>query len=578
MMKVRLFSVLCAASLIALASCRDHLTGPNNTPTVSDTIAYWAFDGNLKDVTGNGHDGTMPGTIPIYGPGRFGNANHALVLDGQVPVVVADKSDLDFTGGDSFTIIAWVNTTDTTFSDVVAKGPQDGSDPGYQLGISAPLHNNLAWAWANITTANVGTNWTMRGINPPNITVSDGSWHMLTLVVTAHSGAALYTDSVLEGTLTDAGLEPELRNTASLLIGGEPTHTTFFQGSIEEVTILHHALDPVDVAARFHEGGWYEHSDTVTTPPATDSIWTPANTGTSDNLIVGQFVNSTTGFVSGANGTFLATVDAGSTWIQRTSAPVFQSSIGGVIYGISFFDASTGFAAGEQRDISETNDGGITWTAMNTDNVPQTDLIRSLYFTNRNTGFAGTTDAYAAPSGSICESFDGGQTWNKIYQTSGGIYNIDFNSFTNNMDGVALGRFGVVYWTSNGGSSWNEGTSDQPTSLLTHSTFTSATTGFAVGAIDPGNTIGFILRTDDAGHTWHTVYTSSTLALAGIASNGAGTITAVGVDGIVVESTDGGTTWAQSFAGSSRWTDIRYASQHRAVLIGDNGNIDVRDK
>jgi len=305
-------------------------------------------------------------------------------------------------------------------------------------------------------------------------------------------------------------------------------------------------------------------------------IWNPISSPTIKFLEVGQFVNSSNGFVSGANGTFLTTADSGSTWIQRSPAPVLYGGV--TIYGISFFDAMTGFAAGDQREISLTTDGGNTWNPMNTDNVPQSDLIRSLYFTSRNSGLVGTSDAYGAASGSICGSIDGGQTWNLVTSTAGGIYDINFNiPGSNGMKGVAVGRFGVSYWTVDGGGTWNAGTSDVPSSLIARTTFISATTGFAVSTAINDNVHGNILQTNDGGHTWKTVY-SVPQGLTGIANNGYGTITAAGFGGVVIESTDVGTTWTQSNVGTNRWVDVRYANQHRAVLFGENGNITARDK
>jgi len=567
-MKLRISAVFALFLMFALASCRtDKLTGPP-APTVSDTIAYWAFNGNLNDEIG-GHNGTR-GQM-TFGPDRFGNASNALsfradAMAGTETVTVLDSNRLNFTGNDPYTISAWIQTNDSN-AIIIGKGQADGSHPGYQLGLS----NGLPVAKiTSVTGQNSISDY-------PVPSLSDGQWHLLTLVVNAGHNVTLYSDSLLYMTYQDPGMQPELQNSGPLLIGSDaigsdPTGATPFLGSIDNVMILSRALDPVEVAARFHEGGWYEHADTVTvTQPGP---WNPVTTSTTDNLVIGQFVNSTTGFVSGANGTFLATSDAGSTWSLRSPAPVLYGGV--TIYGISFFDASIGFAVGDQREISETTDGGMTWNQMDASNVPQSDLIRSVYFTDRKYGFVGTTDAYAAPSGTICSTTDGGQTWNPIFSTNGGIYNIDFNiPGSNGANGVAQGRFGVNYWTTDRGTTWHPGSTDQANSLIARSTFISATTGFAV-AQNLSNSNGYILRTDDGGHTWHTVKTIS-LGLSGIANNGAGVITAVGFGGVIVESTDGGATWGQSFAGTNRWTDIRYVSQHRAVLFGVNGDIDVRD-
>jgi photosystem II stability/assembly factor-like uncharacterized protein len=308
--------------------------------------------------------------------------------------------------------------------------------------------------------------------------------------------------------------------------------------------------------------------------------WTLGTAGTSQNLVIGQFVDANTGFAAGANGVFAASNDSGNTWTVRGSAPAFATSNGpGVIYGLSFFNSTTGVAVGDQRDISSTFDGGNSWNPIDASSISETELIRSLYFTNDHDGFIGTADAYADPSGSIYRSTDGGKTWNPIASTVGGIYAIGFTNIgfgVAGSDGVAMGRFGVDYWTSDGGATWNPGTTDQPNSLISHCTFVNATTGFAAATTLGDTQHGFILRTDDAGHTWHTVKSVSP-AVDGIASSGL-TITAVGFNGTVVESTDLGTTWTQSSVGNSRWDDVEYSSPTHAVLFGDNGNIAQRNK
>ncbi len=562
MLKLRLISIFAAVSLLALASCRDHLTGPPNAPpTGSDTIAYYPHplvDG--KDVTGHGHDGRIStSTITTNGIDRFG----MIPLTSHGPIEVANTTDLKFTSDDSYTLSAWVQLFDNSTLPLVV-----GLPTGAQIEASGGL--------IEITNSDSSNNRLTESFSAPSTRVSDsgnqpGQWHLLTLVVKAHTNLSVYIDSALLATTSDLAVMTANKGIYySLWLG-------YYGILVDDILIRHSAVTPDWVGARFHEGGWYEHSDTVTTPPATDTVWTPVSGGTSDNLVIGQFVNSTASYVGGENGVILKTTDAGNTWNQEAPAPALATSNGpGSIYGLSFLSATTGFVAADQRDISETMDGGMSWISMDASNVPQSDLVRSLYFTNSLTGFVGTADAFEQPSGSICRSTDGGQTWNPIITTNGGIYDIDFSSATNNMNGVALGRFGVAYWTANGGTSWNAGSTDKPNSLISRSTFTSATTGFAVGS-DLSDTNGFVLRTDDAGHTWHTV-TMTNFSLNGIANNGNGTITAVGNGGVIIESTDGGATWSKSFAGSGRWFDVRYSTEHHVVLFGVNGNIDIRDK
>src|SRR5690348_10561663 len=109
---------------------------------------------------------------------------------------------------------------------------------------------------------------------------------------------------------------------------------------------------------------------TAPTNPSTSGSWTLGTAGTSDNLVIGQFVDGRAGFAAGSNGVFLASNDSGNSWGLRAPAPAFNSSNGpGSIYGLSFFDANHGIAVGDQRDISETFDGGNSWHAIDASSI-----------------------------------------------------------------------------------------------------------------------------------------------------------------------------------------------------------------
>jgi photosystem II stability/assembly factor-like uncharacterized protein len=310
--------------------------------------------------------------------------------------------------------------------------------------------------------------------------------------------------------------------------------------------------------------------DTIYTHcPDDSSTWIRRSTGTTNDLVISTY-SGNTGYVGGTQGVMLQTMDAGNTWQTVTSVPTYSATYG-TVYGLTFAGSSLLVAAGDQRVVAESSNGGGSWASMDASTVPFSELIRSIYFVSSTTGYVGTSDAYAGPNGTICRTVDGGQTWSPIFTTAGGIYNIDFHG----TNGVAQGRFGLNYWSNDNGATWHLGSSDVPNAMIYRTTFTSATTGFAA-ALD-NESVGYILQTTDAGHTWHTIKTVNH-GLQGIASNGAGVITAVGFAGDIVESTDGGATWNESMASSNRWIDIRYVNSHRAVIVGAGGQIFTRDK
>ena len=48
--------------------------------TTENMVGFWKFNGNAKDSSGNGNDGTVTGAMLTTD--RFGNANNAYNFDG----------------------------------------------------------------------------------------------------------------------------------------------------------------------------------------------------------------------------------------------------------------------------------------------------------------------------------------------------------------------------------------------------------------------------------------------------------------------------------------------------------------
>jgi photosystem II stability/assembly factor-like uncharacterized protein len=558
-MKLRLIP-LAIVALLAFSSCKDNLNGPSATPSTSDTIAFWNFNGNLTDATGNGHNGTLTGTS-TYGPDRFGNANSALVLDGKTFVSVADKSDIDFTGDNSFTICAWTKTTDSNAMGIVAKGPADGSEPGYQL----DLNTIELGLWSSVTTASQNPGW---GDAFPT-DVSDGRWHMLTMVVTAHTGIALYIDSMLEVTDNDAGLEPELNNTALLLFGTDPTKTKFFQGSLDEVTILDRAIDPVEVMARFHQGGWYEHPDTVVvTTPKDTTGWTQGSFGTSASIEGMCFAWIDTAYACGTNGTILRSIDGGTTWAAQNSGTTQN------LYRIRFIDQNNGIAGGNNGTVLKTTNAGTTWTQLTLPSLPVVN-IRDIYWwggnsinTNGMMVVVGGTNT-GGTEGVILVSTDGGVSWvTAMTTTSGALYGIDQTTAT------VVGNAGQIY-KYQGGTTWSSESVSGAGDDLTQICFSGQNIGITVSAY------GTIYQTNNGGTSWSGPQqspVSSALRAVSMVSQTESWI--AGANGVILHSTNSGASWSQQSIGgfTGSWNDFEWASDipypvHRIAFIGDNGTL-----
>jgi hypothetical protein len=82
-------------------------TGTVSADLTDGLVAYYPFNGNANDATGNGHDGTVDGAILTAD--RFGNPNRAYSFDGiddHISVTYADAFQLP-----SLTLSVWVRPT-----------------------------------------------------------------------------------------------------------------------------------------------------------------------------------------------------------------------------------------------------------------------------------------------------------------------------------------------------------------------------------------------------------------------------------------------------------------------------------
>lgn len=88
--------------LLALALLTEHATAQVNLD--SGLLAYYPFNTNALDESGNGHDGTINGATLTED--RFGTANAAFMFDGINDHIVLDQHQATLT---NVTVCAWVN-------------------------------------------------------------------------------------------------------------------------------------------------------------------------------------------------------------------------------------------------------------------------------------------------------------------------------------------------------------------------------------------------------------------------------------------------------------------------------------
>ncbi len=210
-------------------------------------VAYYPFNGNAHDESGNGNDGTVMGAALTSD--RFGNPDSAYSFDGGDDYIqVPDDDSLDLSDG--LTIMAWIKSDNTEGGRViVSKWNDNTSDHSYIFKdwddsdrLSIELRDN-----------NEGVFASLRGATPITI----GEW--ILVATTFDSNAVkLYLNSAEDASSTATGI---IKNSATdMLIGALFTWGGIYQnfdGVIDDIRIYNRALTNEEILELYHwqEGG-----------------------------------------------------------------------------------------------------------------------------------------------------------------------------------------------------------------------------------------------------------------------------------------------------------------------------------
>ena len=152
------------------------------------------------------------------------------------------------------------------------------------------------------------------------------------------------------------------------------------------------------------------------------------------------FLDDETAIAVGENGTIIATHNAGDSWAVQSKVFTIMS-----FKSIDRVDANTAVAVGESGIILRTDNQGATWSSITSD----------IDETLNDVSFFDATHGIAVAWNTVLRSSDGGLTWQKT-TLADNMLAVDMISAT---DAVALGEFGGVQYTNNGGATWTPGVS-----------------------------------------------------------------------------------------------------------------------
>jgi photosystem II stability/assembly factor-like uncharacterized protein len=279
--------------------------------------------------------------------------------------------------------------------------------------------------------------------------------------------------------------------------------------------------------------------------------------------------------------------DGGKNWKNQ------NSGISSDICSINFVDNKNGWAVGKDGAILHTTDGGETWVMQQ---GPAKNHLFSVYFVDKNNGWA---VGYLA---TVLHTHDGGLHWTDQHQQTRKPLDAQlkkdknilvlkpqdptFNSvYAVNIDNVwIVGEYGTILYSSDGGTTWlaqecrdlypvvSEKEWITPVPSLYSVYFKDKNNGWAVG-MD-----GIVIQTRNGGRSWDkldsplaqekpTLYKVKVLGKRGWA---------VGQFGEYMISCDGGESWQKKtgYLRTRHWLrDMDFADENCGFAVGESGTI-----
>ena len=211
-------------------------------------IAYYPFNGNADDETGNGYDGEAMGATLVTD--RNGNSNSAYSFDGESHIALdafygPEAGAIGPTYGDT-TVCVWVKTS----SDKTG---------GYIVSFNYDAYWDLSFYKGNISCAAIYNGEYKSRVT--SMKLNDNDWHFVAATITQIGEIDLYVDGRFVDTSFSVGTRTPITDTRYGFIGARslasmyngPVESRYsYEGLIDDVIIFDQILTPetIDLLAQ----------------------------------------------------------------------------------------------------------------------------------------------------------------------------------------------------------------------------------------------------------------------------------------------------------------------------------------
>jgi len=231
--------------------------------TTTGLVAYYPFNGNAEDSSGNIHHGTVSGATLTLD--RFGNVNSAYDFDGTNDRISIPENL--FFNGFPFTVSVWVKMDNfSTSNRIIACQSWDfeGLNVYHSLAGFNCYENYLNFSFGN----GVGGLPLNRFSYKADYDFQINQWYNIVLVasnMTMTNGKVYINGEEIDFEHTSGTATYVDFSDGTVDIGtskgngygyGADSHTQFFDGIIDDIRIFNRALITSDIEELYHENGW----------------------------------------------------------------------------------------------------------------------------------------------------------------------------------------------------------------------------------------------------------------------------------------------------------------------------------
>lgn len=296
--------------------------------------------------------------------------------------------------------------------------------------------------------------------------------------------------------------------------------------------------------------------------------WRRVETGSLSWLHAIHFVDEKKGWLGGSNGTLLSTADGGLTW-KKEQFPNTDA-----VRDIVFTSVSDGWLLCERSQflndrksnrsyLMHTVDGGKSWSIVNFQTLvePRTRIF-----------FGRKGEGYAIGEGGLVAEFSLDARPEKRIGVPSRFLMLD-GVVVNGSRIVLVGGGGSIFWTDDKGDSWQPArfSTSRPTAKFNATVFIDDKHGWAVG------NDGLIVSSTDGGISWRGQKPDAGANLLDILFCNAEYGFAVGENGIILRTSDSGRSWTVEPSGSKHRLERLAKAGKRLFAVGFGGTVLVRE-